>query len=212
MTTRPVHPEVSLVTLYTLGFFCHNAPNNLIQQIESAEIMEHWYMLSLVGKDRPGLVAQVSAALCKAGCNLGDSSMARLGTNFSIMVMVQWDGAVEQLKEIVQPISQTLDLTPHINDLPGGMEHHVEPDVRISIYAKDRLGIVEDATTALAEAGLNILHLDSNTDQEKGSKTYYLHIEGTVSKGLDPLYTALDHLTSEKEMNAQLIPINPQIQ
>jgi glycine cleavage system transcriptional repressor len=176
--------------------------------------MERWYMLSLVGKDRPGLVAQVSAALCKAGCNLGDSSMARLGTNFSIMVMVQWDGSVEQLNEIVQPISKTLSLTPHINELPGGMEHHVEPDVRISLYAKDRLGIVEDVTTALAEAGLNILHLDSNTDPEKGSstKTYYLHIEGTVSKGLDPLYAALDLLTAEKEMNAQLIPINPEIQ
>lgn len=175
--------------------------------------MEHWYMLSLVGKDRPGLVAQVSAALCKAGCNLGDSSMARLGSNFSIMVMVQWHGTIEQLNEIVQPISQTLILTPHIDELPGGMEHYVEPDVRISIYAKDRLGIVEDVTTALAEAGLNILHLDSNTDQEKGSpgKTYYLHIEGTVSKGLDPLYSALDRLTSELEMNAQLIPINPQI-
>ncbi len=176
--------------------------------------MERWYMLSLVGKDQPGLVARVSAALCKAGCNLGDSSMARLGANFSIMVMVQWDGTVKQLQAIVEPICQTLALTPHIDELPGGMEHHVEPDVRISVYASDRLGIVEDVTAALADAGLNILHLDSNTDPEKGSekKTYYLHIEGTVSRGLDPLYAALDRLTSEKEMNAQLIPINPQIQ
>lgn len=174
--------------------------------------MERWYMLSLIGKDRPGLVAQVSAALCKAGCNLGDSSMARLGTNFSIMVMVQWDGPAKQLDEIVQPICKTLSLTPHIDELPGGMEHHVEPDVRISLYAKDRLGIVEDVTTALAEAGLNILHLDSNTDKGSTGKTYYLHIEGTVSKGLDPLYAALDVLTAEKEMNAQLIPINPEFQ
>ncbi|MDH5764132.1 MAG: ACT domain-containing protein [Nitrospinota bacterium] len=176
--------------------------------------MEHWYMLSLVGKDRPGLVAQVSAALCKAGCNLGDSSMSRLGGNFSIMVMVQWDGLPENLQAIVQPICQDLSLTPHIDSLSGGMEHHVEPDVRISVYAVDRLGIVEDVTTALADAGLNILHLDSNIDLEEGSQgaTYYLHIEGTVSKGLDPLYAALDILTSEKKMNAQLIPINPQVQ
>ncbi len=177
--------------------------------------MQRWYMLSLVGKDRPGLVAQVSAALCKAGCNLGDSSMARLGANFTIMVMVQWDGSAEQLETLVQPISQSLSLTPHIDQLAGGMEHHVEPDVRISVYASDRLGIVEDVTTALAEAGLNILHLDSNTDQGgEGSenKTYYLHIEGTVSGGLDLLYAALDRLTSEKKMNAQLIPINPQFQ
>jgi len=176
--------------------------------------MEHWYMLSLVGRDRPGLVAQVSAALCKAGCNLGDSSMSRLGTNFSIMVMVQWEESAERLQEIVQPICTTLALTPHIAPLEGGMEHYVEPDVRISVYANDRLGIVEDVTTALAEAGLNILHLDSNTDQDHKSegKTYYLHIEGTVSRGLAPLYAALDRLTSEKKMNGQLIPINPEIQ
>ena len=198
--------------LYMPGIFCHNAPTH--PSVELTEIMEHWYMLSLVGKDRPGLVAEVSAALCKAGCNLGDSSMARLGTNFSIMVMVQWNGTIEQLKEIVQPISQNLALTPHIDELPGGIEHHVEPDVRISVYAQDRPGIVEDVTTTLAEAGLNILYLDSNTDTKEGipGKTYYLHIEGTVSEGLDPLYTAIDRLTSDKKMNAQLIPINPQIQ
>ncbi|NIQ02533.1 MAG: amino acid-binding ACT, partial [Nitrospinaceae bacterium] len=66
---------------------------------------------------------------------------------------------------------------------------------------------------ALADAGLNILHLDSNIDEDKSShkKTFYLHIEGTVSRGLDPIYAALDLLTSEKKMDAQLIPINPQI-
>ena len=176
--------------------------------------MDQWYMLSLVGKDRPGLVARVSAALCKAGCNLGDSSMARLGSNFSIMVMVQWAGSQDQLREIVEPICRDLALTPHINALEGGLEHHVEPDVRISVYAGDRMGIVEDVTTALAEAGLNILHLDSNIDQdgESQSATYYLHIEGTVSQGLDPLYAALDRLTLDKNLNAQLIPINPLIQ
>ncbi len=175
--------------------------------------MENWYMLSLVGKDQPGLVARVSAALCKAGCNLGDSSMARLGSNFTIMVMVQWNGSLDRLEEIVQPLSRSLDLTPHISKLSGGMEHHVEPDVRISVYADDRLGIVEEVTTALADAGLNILHLDSNIDEDKSShkKTFYLHIEGTVSRGLDPIYAALDLLTSEKKMDAQLIPINPQI-
>ncbi|NIQ02534.1 MAG: amino acid-binding ACT, partial [Nitrospinaceae bacterium] len=76
-------------------------------------------MLSLVGKDQPGLVARVSAALCKAGCNLGDSSMARLGSNFTIMVMVQWNGSLDRLEEIVQPLSRSLDLTPHISKLSG---------------------------------------------------------------------------------------------
>ncbi len=175
--------------------------------------MENWYLISLVGKDRPGLVAKVSAALCKAGCNLGDSSMARLGDNFTILIMVQTDGTKDQLLEIIQPLCQSLELNLQIEPVPGGLEHHVQPDVRISVYAKDRLGIVEDVTTALANAGLNILSLDSNSgqDQKSQSPTYYIHIEGTVSQGIEPLYEALNILSSEKNMDTQLIPINPEM-
>ena len=63
-----------------------------------------WYLLSLIGKDRPGIVAKLSAGLCKNGCNLGDSSMARLGNNFVIMLAVQFDGSQEALENIVMEI------------------------------------------------------------------------------------------------------------
>ena len=72
-----------------------------------------------------------------------------------------------------------------------------------------------DTVFTANEKTASISVIDSNTDKGgEGSenKTYYLHIEGTVSGGLDLLYAALDRLTSEKKMNAQLIPINPQFQ
>ena len=176
--------------------------------------MENWYMLSLVGKDQPGLVAKLSAALCRNGCNLGDSSMARMGGNFTVMVMVQWAGDQAALETIVAPLAQDLNLTFHVDAVSGSMEHHVQPDIRISLYAEDRKGIVGDVTTALAEAGLNILQLDSNVDEEPGkqSKTYYLHIEGTLSKGIEPVEDALDILCEEKKMTIQLIPIHSSTQ
>ncbi|NIQ01387.1 MAG: amino acid-binding protein, partial [Nitrospinaceae bacterium] len=49
-------------------------------------------MLTLVGKDRPGIVARISEALFQGGCYLGEASMARLGGNFSIMLMVRSAG------------------------------------------------------------------------------------------------------------------------
>ncbi|WP_455205874.1 ACT domain-containing protein, partial [Kaarinaea lacus] len=58
-----------------------------------------WYMLTLVGKDQPGIVAKISSALFQAGCNFGEASMMRLGGNFSIMLMVQTDVSAEQLQE-----------------------------------------------------------------------------------------------------------------
>ncbi|HIJ33407.1 MAG TPA: amino acid-binding ACT, partial [Gammaproteobacteria bacterium] len=59
--------------------------------------MKKWYMMSLVGKDQSGIVAQVSAALFEAGGALGETSMMRLGCNFTIMMMVEMEGSADQL-------------------------------------------------------------------------------------------------------------------
>jgi glycine cleavage system transcriptional repressor len=173
--------------------------------------MKNWYMLSLVGRDRPSIVAELSAGLCKSGCNLGDSSMARLGGNFTIMLMVQHAGSLEAVEAIVQPIAGALGLNHHLVAIEGGVHHDIEPDVRISLYTQDRMGVVEDVTGPLAGAGLNILHLDSNVSDDEDSPTYYIHIEGTVAKGIEPIYRVLETLSDEKKIKSQLIPINPEV-
>ncbi|MFQ5449603.1 MAG: glycine cleavage system protein R [Nitrospinaceae bacterium] len=170
--------------------------------------MDNWYMLTLVGKDQPGIVANLTTALCKGGCNLGESSMARLGNNFTIMLMAQFDGTLEDLEKIVAPAASSMSLHQHVIPVEGGNHHLIQPNVRISVYCSDRPGIMEDVTCALAEAGLNILTLDSNIGSPGENPAYYIHIEGVVGKGIDPLYEALDILSTEKNMQTQLIPID----
>lgn len=173
--------------------------------------MKNWFMLSLVGQDQPSIVAHLSAGLCKNGCNLGDSSMVRLGNYFTIMLMVEHAGDKISLENIIASICAPLNLNAHLVDLADGTQHHCEPDVRISLFAEDRMGVVEDATTPLAQAGLNILHLESNVGEKEESGTYYIHLEGTVSDGLDALYKVLEKLEKEKGIKSHLIPINAQI-
>ena len=145
-------------------------------------------MLTMFGKDQLGVVAKLSAALCKVGCNLGDSSMARLGSNFTIMLMVQFAGSAEELKNVIMPIAKELNFRSHVDKVEGELEHHVEPDVRINIYTSERKGIVEEVTNELGGAGLNILHLESNIGALENCPTYFIHIEGWPQKALI-LYT-----------------------
>lgn len=165
-------------------------------------------MLTLVGKDQPGIVARLSTALCQGGCNLGESSMARLGNNFTIMLMVQFAGAARELEEMVGPVAKALNLHNHVDRVEGGQHFLIPPNVRISVYCSDRPGIMEEVTASLANAGLNILTLDSNLGTEKDTTTYYIHLEGIASDGIDSLYDALDILAKEKNMQTQLIPID----
>ena len=174
--------------------------------------MKNWFMLSLIGLDQPSIVARLSAGLCRNGCNLGDSSMVRLGKYFTIMLMVEHSAGKDSLESIIASICDPLQLNAHLVPLEDdNTQHHCEPDVRISLFADDRMGIIEDSTTPLAQAGLNILHLESNMWDEDESGTYYIHLEGTVSKGLDTLYKILEQLEKEKGIKSHLIPINAQI-
>ena len=63
----------------------------------------------------------------------------------------------------------------------------------------------------LADSRLNILSLESNLGINQPQNTYSIHIEGTVSEEITPLYEVLERLSDEKNIQSQLIPINSQV-
>ncbi|RCX29864.1 glycine cleavage system protein R [Thioalbus denitrificans] len=170
--------------------------------------MTQWYMLTLVGKDAPGIVARVTSALYEGGCNLGEASMVRLGGNFTIMLMVQFEGTTHGLEGLVRPVSDSLGLRLHVDRIDGELHHHVEPDVRITVYGADRAGIVAAVTGALAQAGLNITDLASDVGGTEENPIYILFIEGVAMESVEALESALELLASEQGVEVKLAPID----
>ena len=159
--------------------------------------MAAWYMLTVVGKDRPGIVAALTSALFDAGCNLGEASMLRLGGNFTVMLMVQSESGLSELQKVVAPVAESMDLHSHLDEIQGGLHQHREPDVRISVYGADRAGIVSQVTQALAQAGMDIFDLESDVAGSDDKPVYIMHIEGHAGQGMDALQTALEPLKSQ---------------
>lgn len=153
---------------------------------------QKWYMLTLVGKDRPGIVAHVTAALYEGGANLGETSMMRLGSNFTIMMMVQFNGNAHVLRELVGGVAQSLGLQLHIDHIEANLHDHRIPDVRITVYGADRAGIVAKVTGVLAEAGLDILELESDVGGTEAEPIYVMSIEGHAAEGVPALESALE--------------------
>jgi len=154
--------------------------------------MTQWYMLTLVGEDRPGIVAGVSQALYKGGCNLGAASMVRLGGNFTILLMVEADLAQAQLEELVAPAAEALGLRIHVDPIRGGLHEHDEPDARITVAGADRAGIVAQVTQTLADQGFNILDLESDVGGDEDRPLYLMHIEGQARDSIESLDQALE--------------------
>lgn len=157
--------------------------------------MKKWYMLTVVGGDRPGIVAHLTHALYEGGCDLGEASMMRMGGSFTIMLMVKFDGAPRALELLVEPVTDSMGLHFHVDRMDGGLHQHLQPDVRITVSGADRAGIVAKVTGALAEAGLNILELDSDVAGSEEQPIYIMVIEGYAAEGIEGLRSALQIIT-----------------
>lgn len=155
--------------------------------------MTQWSLLTLVGEDRPGIVAAVSRALFEGGCHLAEASMMRLGGNFAIMLRVA-HAKDSDLKGLLFPVCQSLGLHLHIDvDIPATAPV-VEPDVQVTVYGVDRPGIVAQVTGVLAEAGLNIVDLETAVGGSEDNPIYIMTIEGVAEKGVERLEEAVASL------------------
>jgi len=152
--------------------------------------MANYALLSAIGKDRPGIVAAVSNVLFQAGCNIEDSTMARLGGDFAIMLMLRLPEGVtsQQLAERLAAIRRDLQLTLDVADLrPEEVEPQPEsPKHLISVYGSDAPGIVAKVTAILADHNVNITNLRTHVvhrDQPLYVMTMEIEIPSFVSQG-----------------------------
>ena len=158
----------------------------------------HGSVLTLVGADQPGIVAAVTQALFEAGCKLAEASMMRLGGNFAIMLRVAHDDAVD-LNEVLAPVVKAMDLHLHLDVDVEAAPHQIEPDVA------DRSGIVAQVTGVLAEAGLNIIDLETAVGGEADKPIYIMSIEGNAQNGIAALEKSIQSLGDDIEVSVMRI-------
>ncbi len=154
-------------------------------------------MLTLVGEDRPGIVARVTEALYRAGWNLGEASMMRLGGNFTIMLMVSGEATRSDLEEVVQPVAQSLGLQLHVDSIEGGLHRHMVPNIQVRVSGADRAGIVAKVTGALASTGFNILELESDVAGSAQQPVYIMCIQGYAETTVEALEEAVGSIGEE---------------
>ena len=159
--------------------------------------MSSWYMLTLVGQDQAGIVARVTKALYELGCQLGETSMMRLGGNFTMMLMTQYDGEPAQLQSKLAKVADAMQLRLHIDPIEGRLHDHIVPNLQISVYGADRPGIVARVTDLLERHQFNILDLESDVGGTTQKPFYIMHIVGTTLSSEETIVDALQSLIAE---------------
>lgn len=151
---------------------------------------EKWYVLTLFGVDQRGIVARISSEIFKLGANLGETSMSRLGDYFTIMAFVEFSGPLAELQQHIDQAAKDLNLQFHLDALQSHGHQQSTPNIRIRFYGNDRAGLVATVSAALAEAGINIVDLQSDITGRNDSQQFVMAIEA-VSNATDAQLQAI---------------------
>lgn len=139
------------------------------------------FAVSAVGRDRPGIVAAITAGLLRVDGNVEDSRMANLGGHFTVMLVVSVpEGQERQQVEAALAYScEGLGLDAlSVNELaPAGIDSSAAADHTITVYGSDHPGIVHSITTELAAAEINITDLQTRLTGSPASPLYVMMLE-----------------------------------
>ena len=123
-------------------------------------------ILSVLGHDRPGIVAAVANCLFEHDCNIENVSQTILQTEFagSFIVSLPQDLALDGLREILIEGLAPMDLHVHIEPLAAEEDAFVaEPSEPFVITTKgpDAKGLVARISTTMAAYNVNITNLQA---------------------------------------------------
>ena len=120
--------------------------------------------VTVLGHDRPGIVAATTAALAGLGGNLEDSTMTLLRGHFAMLLLVQTDATVPEVEAALAGLVEGGLLSVDVRAVPDA---EVVPQAAggapyvLSVHGADRPGIVGTLTGVVAAAGGNITDLST---------------------------------------------------
>lgn len=116
--------------------------------------------VTVIGHDRPGIIADIAAVLADLKVNLTDSTMTLLRGHFAMMLICHGGPSAAEVKRHLAPMARDGELTVSVREVapepataPQGQRHV------LTVHGADRLGIVAALTRVVADAGGNIADL-----------------------------------------------------
>jgi glycine cleavage system transcriptional repressor len=149
--------------------------------------------MSAIGRDRPGLVADLAELIYESDCNLEDSRMTILGSEFAVLLLLsgQGDDVERRLSSGCKRLEWEKRLTVFIRPLdaqppPAGS---ALPGTQLEcvVTGVDKAGIVARVTRAIEEQGANITDLQTELrpEPQSGTPMYTMRVRLVVPPDRD---------------------------
>lgn len=138
-------------------------------------------ILTVIGDDRPGLVGELSAALCAHQGNWLESSMSHLAGKFAGIVRVSVPAArADSLRTALAGLTGlkvTAESSGGEGPAPSGRR------LKLALVGHDRIGIVREVSQVLAHHAVNVEELVTHTSSAPMSAEILFHAQAELLAG-----------------------------
>ena len=140
------------------------------------------HAITVIGHDRPGIIAETTRVLADLGMNLEDSTMTLLRGHFAMMLICAGGPTAAEVEEALTGLTADGSLTVSVREVPEEPEHQaVGASYVLTVHGGDRPGIVSSVVAEVARVGGNITDLTTRLAGE----LYLLVAEVDLPTGID---------------------------
>ena len=137
--------------------------------------------VTVLGHDRPGIIAETTAALAGLGVNIEDSTMTLLRGHFAMMLVTDTAAPASDVQEALAPLTAGGSLSVDVREVPDEVTAPVGATYLLSVHGGDRPGIVSSVIAEVAAVGGNVTDLSTRLSGE----LYVLLAECELPEGVD---------------------------
>lgn len=174
--------------------------------------MQTHLVISALGKDRPGLVEQLTQAVLDCRCRVSDSRMTVLGNQFAVVMLVtgNWN-AVAKLETILGRLEENLGLGIQSQRSESRQSASNLIPYGVEVVSVDSPRIVHDVASFFSRRSINIedVYTTTYTAAHTGAPMFSLHM--TVGIPADTSIAALRgefmDFCDDLNLDAMLAPV-----
>lgn len=164
--------------------------------------------VTVIGTDRPGIVADVTGALAGIEANLEDSTMTLLRGHFAMVVLVRTEESAAQIADRLDGLTADGALAVDVRAVPEQtpLARAATATHLVHVNGADRPGIVATITAALAGHGATIV--DLSTRLASGLYILTAEVELPASADSGEVEAAVAAAAANAGVNARLVPVD----
>jgi len=172
--------------------------------------MRKQLVLTASGRDRPGVLEEVTKLILRHEGNVEASRFQRLGGDFALMMFVT--APEERIGSLRETLSELhfvkFDMQIRLSVATDVQEDTAALACAITVLGADHLGIIYEVTRYLAEQGINIETMNTEVVSAPMSGTPLFTMSAVVrvpqKLSLDDLREALDYIGEELCVDTQV--------